>query len=50
MEGKGKLSARSVYSNQQETEVTVGKALTGFIEDHGRLGGKRKVSVSSVYT
>ncbi len=32
MEGKGKVSASSVYSNQRETEVTVVRALTRFIE------------------
>ncbi len=45
MEGKGKVSASSVYSNQHETEVTVGGALTSFIVVHinqGRMGRKGK--------
>ncbi len=47
MEGKGKVSASSVYSNQHEI---VGGALTFFIVDHidqSRMdGGKGKVSAS----
>ncbi len=53
MEGKGKVSASSLYSNQRQTEVTVGRALTRFIVDHivqGRREGKGKVSASSVYS
>ncbi len=49
MEGKGNVSASSLYSNQRETEVTVGSALTAFIVDHIDRG-KGKVSVSSVYS
>ncbi len=39
------MSASSVYSNQHETEVTVGGALTSFIVDHidqGRMEGDGK--------
>ncbi len=47
------MSASSVYSNQRETEVTVGRALTSFIVDHidqDRMEGKGNVSLSSVYS
>ncbi len=45
------MSAISLYSNQRETEVTVGRALTIFIVDHieqGRMEGKGNVSASSL--
>ncbi len=53
MEGNGKVSVSSVHSNQRETEVSVGRALTAFIVDHidqGRMERNRKVSGSSVYS
>ncbi len=47
------MSASSVYSNQRQTEVTVGRVLTGFIVDHidqSKMEGKWNVIASSVYS
>ncbi len=46
------MQVQYTCSNQRETEVTRGKALTGFIADHidkGRMERKAKVSASTVY-
>ncbi len=53
MKGNRKVSGSSVYRNQRETEVTVGRALTSFVVDHinqDRMEGRGKVSASSVYS
>ncbi len=47
------MSVSSVYSNQREKQVTVGRALTNFIVDHMnqvRKEGKGKVRATSVHS
>ncbi len=53
MEGKGNVSAISLYSNQREAEVTVGTPLTVFIVDHieqGKMEEKGNMSAIPLYS
>ncbi len=53
VEGREKVNAYPAYSNQNKTEVTVGRALTSFIVDHigqGRMEEKGKASARSLYS